>query len=149
MARVNQHPHQSTNVDGWCTDRILFSIPVPSQVDFFCLPFLGRDQPWSQFFFGTFIFYPGFPVLFFLDLGFFFRNFIFSPPPTQFLFFFFFSFFFFAFETFPTHPPTYPLSIYLPTCLPTFLPTNTLSTYLPNSTYMATPTYLVATPIDP
>jgi hypothetical protein len=43
--------HQCTNVDGWCTDRILFSIPVPSQVDLFCLPFLIPDQPLSQFFF--------------------------------------------------------------------------------------------------
>ncbi len=32
-----------TNVDGWCTDRILFSIPVPSQANFFCLPFLRPD----------------------------------------------------------------------------------------------------------
>jgi hypothetical protein len=32
--------HQCTNVDGWCSDRILFSIPVPSQVDtFFVCPF--------------------------------------------------------------------------------------------------------------
>ncbi len=29
------------------------------------------------------------------------------------------------------------------------LPTNTLSRYLSNPTYMATPTYMVATPIDP
>ncbi len=39
-------------------------------------------------------------------------------------------------------PPTYPPpSIYLPT--------NTLGRYLPNPTYMATPTYLVGIPIDP
>jgi hypothetical protein len=31
--------HQCTNMDGWCTDRILFSIPVSSQVDFFIWPF--------------------------------------------------------------------------------------------------------------
>jgi hypothetical protein len=35
--------HQWTNVDGWCTHRTLFSIPVPSQVDFFSLPFLSPD----------------------------------------------------------------------------------------------------------
>jgi hypothetical protein len=35
--------HQRTNVDGWCTDRILFSIPAPSQVHSFCLPFLSPD----------------------------------------------------------------------------------------------------------
>ncbi len=40
-------------------------------------------------------------------------------------------------------------SIYLPTYPSTFLPTNSLGRYLPNPTYMATPTYLVATPIDP
>ncbi len=56
--------------------------------------------------------------------------------------------FFWAFETFPAHPPTHP-SIYLPTCPSTFLPINTLSRYLPNFTYMATPTNMVATPIDP
>jgi hypothetical protein len=39
------------------------------------------------------------------------------------------------------HPPTHPLSI--------FLPTNTLGRYLPNPTYTATLTYLVGTPIDP
>jgi hypothetical protein len=43
----------------------------------------------------------------------------------------------FNFETFPTHPPTH---------LTTDLPTNTLSRYLPNPTYMATPTYMVAKP---
>jgi hypothetical protein len=47
-----------------------------------------------------------------------------------------------------TCTPT-PPSIYLPTCPSTFLPTNTLSRYLPNPTYMATPTYMVAIPIDP
>jgi hypothetical protein len=39
------------------------------------------------------------------------------------------------------HSPTHPPSI--------FLPINTLGRYLPNPTYMATPTYLVDTPIDP
>jgi hypothetical protein len=53
--------HQCTNVDGWCTDRILFSIHVPSHVDFFSLPFLSPDLS-------------------------FFCNFIFSPPPTHFYF---------------------------------------------------------------
>jgi hypothetical protein len=49
--------HQCTNVDGWCTDRILFSIPVPSQVHFFLF---AVSQPWSQFFFAfeTFPTYP-------------------------------------------------------------------------------------------
>jgi hypothetical protein len=36
-----------------------------------------------------------------------------------------------------------------PTCPSIVLPTNTLSRYLPNPTYMATPTYMVAIPIDP
>jgi hypothetical protein len=49
------------------------------------------------------------------------------------------------------HPPTPPpiQSIYIPTCPSTFLLTNILSRYLPNPTYMATPTYVVASPIDP
>ncbi len=96
--------HQCTNVDGWCTDRILFSIPVPSQVDFFCLPLLSLDQPWSQFFLQLYLLPAPFPVCFFPWSPFFFWNFIFSPPPTRFLFFF-------AFETFPTHwltTPTFP-----------------------------------------
>ncbi len=38
------------------------------------------------------------------------------------------------------HPPTRPT---------TDLPTNTLRRYLPNPTYMATPTYMVAIAIDP
>ncbi len=138
--------HQCTNVDGWCTDRILFSIPVPSQVHFFLF---ALSQPWSQFSFAT----------------------LFSPrPPPGF-------YFFFAFETFPTHyPPLSPIDLltyifklkidsspstyspinlncatsYPPTTRPTTnLPTNILSRYLPNSTYMATPTYVVATIIDP
>ncbi len=74
--------HQCTNVDGWCTDRILFSIPVPSLVDFFSLPFLSPDL---SFFFGT----------------------LFSPrPPSSFFFFFVF-----AFETFPFHPPSHCLPL--------------------------------------
>jgi len=56
-------PAEGTNVDGWCTDGILFSIHVSSsQVYFFSLPFLSPD------------------------LSFLFWNFIFSWPPTQFLF---------------------------------------------------------------
>jgi hypothetical protein len=94
-----------------------------------------------------------------------------APQPIS-----FFSFFF-AFETFPTQPPTVPyrpthlyiwiksrvFPIYLltykfkmwyshphpPTCLTTDLPINILSRYLPNPTYMATPTYTVPTAIDP
>jgi hypothetical protein len=42
----------------------------------------------------------------------------------------------------------HPRSIYIPTFPSTFLPINTLSRYLPNPTYMATPTYTVATLID-
>ncbi len=148
--------HQCTNVDGWCTDRILFSIPVPPHVDFFCLPFLSPDQPWSAL------------------ISVFICNFFFSPHCTGFLFFFFFWNF--------SHPPTYypPLApthlltyifelrvdsspIYLvtykfkmcyshphPSTHPTTnLPTNTLSRYLPNPTYITTPIYMVATTIDP
>jgi hypothetical protein len=40
-------------------------------------------------------------------------------------------------------------SIYLLPCPFTFLPTNILGKYLPNPTYMVTPTYLVAIPTDP
>jgi hypothetical protein len=106
----------------------------------------------------------------------FFCNFIFSPPPpTQFLFFFGF----WNFSCPPTHyPPLSPSNllayifklkvdsspIFLLTCKlkmcyshphppthPTIdLPTNTLSRYLlPNPTYMAAPTYMVAIAIDP
>jgi len=38
---------------------------------------------------------------------------------------------------------------HLPTCPTTDLSTNTLNMYLPNPTYMATPTYMVAIGIDP
>ncbi len=62
--------HQCTNVDGWCTDRILFSIHVPSLVDFF---FFALSQPWSQFFFFGTLFSPPPPTKFF------FKNF--SHPP--------------------------------------------------------------------
>ncbi len=89
--------HQCTNVDGWCTHRILFSIPVPSQVHFFSLPFLSPDL---SFFFGT----------------------LFSPrtPPSLIVCLFFFFFFFLLLKLFPpTHPPTY-LSTYLPFHLPTY-----------------------------
>jgi hypothetical protein len=46
-------------------------------------------------------------------------------------------------------PPTYSPLTYLSTCPSTFLPINTLSKYLPDLAYMVTPTYMVATPIDP
>jgi len=49
LNRVNQHP-PVRQLDGWCADRILFSIPVPSQVDLFSLPFLSPDL---TFFFAT------------------------------------------------------------------------------------------------
>jgi len=42
---------------------------------------------------------------------------------------------------FDSHPPSHPPSI----CIPT----NTLSRYLQNPTYMATPTDLISTLIDP
>jgi len=41
------------------------------------------------------------------------------------------------------------ISTHLPNPLSIYLPTNTLSRYVPNPTYMVTPTYMVATPIDP
>jgi hypothetical protein len=82
--------HQCTNVDGWCTDRILFSIPVPSQVWLFLF---ALSQPWSEFLFWDFYF-------------------LHAPFPVFILFYFIFFlpgfFFFFSFETFPTHPPTTP-----------------------------------------
>jgi hypothetical protein len=75
---------QCTNVDGWCTDWILFSIPVPSQVDFFCLPFFSPDHS------------------FFLQL-----YFLPAPHPVS----FYFSFCFWDFSHQPTTPhcppPTY------------------------------------------
>jgi hypothetical protein len=89
--------HQCTNVDGWCTDRILFSIPVPSQVDLFRLRFLS------------------------CDLSFLFGNFIFSPPPSPVFFSplisvfstqLFIYLFIYFWETFLTHLPIY-LFMYL------------------------------------
>ncbi len=38
------------HMDGWCTNRILCSIPMPSQVEVFFLPFLSLDL---SFFFVT------------------------------------------------------------------------------------------------
>ncbi len=70
--------HQCPNVDGWCTDRILFSIPVPSQVHFFSLPFLSPDLISVFFFLGT----------------------LFSPRPQP-------SFFFFCCFWNFSRPPTY------------------------------------------
>jgi hypothetical protein len=63
-------------------------------------------------------------------------------------------FFFLAFETFLTHLLTYKFKMcyshpHPPTCPSIILPTNALSKYLPNLTYMATPTYMVAIAIDP
>jgi hypothetical protein len=53
----------------------------------------------------------------------------------------------FAFETFPTHLLTYKLKLcyshpHPPTHPTTDLPTNTSSRFLPNPTYMVTPTYV-------
>jgi hypothetical protein len=97
------HPWMDDGTDGWCSDRILFSIPVPSQVDFFCLAFLSLNlsffcnfifsRPPSQFCFS-----PPSQV-------FFFGNFIFSPAPTQLLLFFFFWNF--------SHPPHCPPLTYV------------------------------------
>ncbi len=100
LKREWSNTHQCTNVDGWCTNRIIFSIHVPSQVDFFCLPFLNHDQPWSQFYLQLYFFLTPFLVFFPLIsicFGFF------PCPPTQFLLFCFWN---------CSHPPTYysPLS---------------------------------------
>ncbi len=91
--------HQCNDLDGWCTDRILFSIPVPSQVDFFS-PFLSPDLS----FFCNFIFSPP-PSQFFFSRSKFFFGTLFSPHPSP-------SFFFLLLKLFPpTHlqPPTDPL----------------------------------------
>ncbi len=85
-----------TGMDGALIGFSFLSLCHP-QVGIFPLPFLSPDS--------------------------FFCNFIFSLPPTRFLFFFHFWNF--------SHPPTRPS---------TNLPTNTLNRYLPNPTYMATPT---------
>ncbi len=96
--------HQCTNVDGSCTDKFIFSIPAPSQVEFFCLPFLSPDLNFSL----QLYFLPTpFPVFFPWSLFFFFGT-LFSPrPPPGFFFKIFF-------ETFPTHPPTAPPLTYSP-----------------------------------
>ncbi len=142
--------HQCTNVDGWYTDRILFSIHVPSQVDFFGLSFLSPDQPWSQFFFAT-LFSPQPPP------GFFFCFWNFSHPPNYYphyppptyspiyliksrLFPIYLLTYKFKMCYSHPHPPTHPI---------TDLPTNTLSMYLSNPAYMVIPTYMVAIAIDP
>jgi hypothetical protein len=81
------------------------------------------------------------------------------PCPAFVFFFFFFFFWFFNFFTPPTYYPTTYLFTYQfkmcyshphsPTRPTTNLPTNILNGYLPNPTYMATPTHLVGSPIDP
>jgi len=137
--------HQCTKWMDGALDRILFSIPVPSQVDFFLF---ALSQP--------------------LISVFFFWNFIFSQPPTQFLFFVLLLKLFL-----PTHPlpPTVPhrptpqyiwitsrlFLIYLltykfkmcyshphpPTRPSTVLPTNTLSRcYQTPPTWLHLPTWL-------
>ncbi len=68
------------------------------RLTFFVCPFSALSQPWSQFFLATLFSPCPLPSFFSLISVFILGNFIFSPPPTQFLFFFFF-----AFETFPTH----------------------------------------------
>jgi len=83
--------HQCTNVDGWCTDRILFSIPGLS----LCHPRLT-------------LFVCPFSALINVDLKFFLQLYFLTAP---------FPVFFFVFETFPTHPhtnPHYPPPTYSP-----------------------------------
>ncbi len=118
-------PTNAPIVDGWCTDRILFPILVPSQVDSFFFALSHLDQPWSQFFLQLYFLPAPFAVSFPWSL-FFFRNFIFSPSQIFFpdLCFFpelYFSpqappgvfFFFLNFSHWPTYsphhcpPPTY------------------------------------------
>jgi len=134
--------HQRTNVDGWCTDRIVFSIPVPSQVDVFCLPFL----PWSQFFFATLFSHHLAPIFFFFLL-------LKLFPPTH------------PLPLTVPHRPTHLyiwinsklFPIYLLTYIFELIVNSSPSTYSPINlkcvtlipTYMATPTYMVATTIDP
>jgi len=123
--------HQWTNVDGWCTDRIVFSIPVPSQVHGFCLPVLSPDQPWSQVLFATLFSHHLAPVFFF-----FFCFLDFSHPLTH-------------------YPPlsltdllTYIFDLKVDSSPFTYSPINLKCATL-ILTYMATPTYMVVTKIDP
>jgi hypothetical protein len=97
------------------------------------------------------------PSFFSLDHCFFFWNFIFSLPPTQFLFFFLPLKLFPPTDLLPPLSPTDLLTYTVKMCYshphppnrPSIvLPTNTLSRYLPKPAYMATPTYMVAIPID-
>ncbi len=125
--------HPSTLVHWWVLVHPL-SLYHP-RLTFFPLPFLSPDLS-------------------------FYRNFIFSPPLSQ----------------YPPPPPQCPLltyifklkvdsspstyspinlkwllsssPIYLSTYLPFYFLINSLSRYLPNPTYMATPTYLIVTPIN-
>jgi hypothetical protein len=96
--RVNQHPTSAPMWmdDGWCTDRILFSIHVPSQVHlFFVCPFSALisvffynfifSPPPSQYFFFP---WPFFKKNYLFITLFFWWNFIFSPPPARFFLFF-------------------------------------------------------------
>jgi len=78
----------------------------------------------------------------------------------------FYYYYYYSFETFPTHPPTTPplspINLFTyklkmcyshphpPSHPPSiFLPTNPLNRYLANPTYMAKPTYLGGTLINP
>jgi hypothetical protein len=130
---------------------------VPSQVDFFCLPFLSLDL---SFFVQLYFLLASHSI--FLK-----KIWNFSHPPTYYPPLSPFDLFTYIFKLkvnsspstyspinlkcvtlISTHLPT-PPSMYLPTCPSNFLPTNTLSRYLPNPTYMVTPTYMVATLMDP
>ncbi len=129
--------HQCTNMDGWCANRILFSIPIPSQVDFFCLPFLSpfSDQPWSLFSFATLFSPPPLPRFFFPLISVFFETLFSLHPPPDFYFFGFWNF---------SHPPTYS-PIYLKLKVD-----SSPSTYSPKNLKCATliPTHLLALPLS-
>jgi hypothetical protein len=133
--------HQCTNVDGWCTHRILFSIPVPPQVDFFCLPFLS---PRLSFFLHLYFLPASHPVSFSSSFETFPTRTPTTPPvphrPTHLYIWiksrlFLIYLFTYKFKMCYSHP-------HPPTCPTIDLPTNTLNRYLPNPTCMATPTYM-------
>jgi len=149
--------HQCTNVDGWCTDRMLFSIPVPSQVDVLCFPVLSPFSAMISVFFLQLYFLPA-PTRFYLCMYLFIFLLKLFPPshllppavphqPTH-------LYIWIKSRLFPIYLLTYKFKMcyshpHPPTHPTTDLLTNTLSRYLPNLTYMATPTFMVASAIDP
>ncbi len=129
--------------------KILFSIPLPSQVDIFLF---ALSQPWSQFFFATLFSPRPLPHFVFPLISIFFWNSISPPALTQFLCFFLF-FFFLLLKFFPptyypplsptnlltylfkfkidSSPSTYsPINLKCATLIPTHLPTPHLFIYL-------------------